>query len=295
MSMKTTFLHASVFSAFLLLMGCNAPDPLEQSPEMDGNQLKISALPIIQDAVFELSASLNQQRSNQIMTLVCGLAQAQKTQQQVNELLRQQGVDLKALQQSGGPMRILIDGDALAQAAACAAFLATTVLSPVDVNEFSSVSWVPGAAGQAARNGVRIDDAKLAEALIKKLGIAKANADVFALIASQLQRSPGHTVKEYRDQARQLFSRLSPAYLQRVKMQTPAVGTPIKLLQMDERAFIFSSAQGTVFEFGRNGLVLRQNGIIWYGDGKLLGQVFPLRIAYFPKSINALLSAPSGL
>jgi hypothetical protein len=40
------------------------------------------------------------------------------------------------------------------------------------------------------------------------------------------------------------------------------------------------------------GLTLRQNGVTWYGEGKLLGQPYSVPVAYFPTSVNALLASP---
>lgn len=141
---------------------------------------------------------------------------------------------------------------------------------------------------------MQIDNALLASALSVKLAVARANADVFALIAVELQHRPGLTIAQYREQAGQLFARLAATYLHRIKEQLPPANTQHKLLQMDDNRFVFSSSVGSVFEFGRNGLVLCQGGIVWYGEGRLMGQEYPLQVEYLPAGVEQLLTSPAS-
>ncbi|MBO3275488.1 hypothetical protein [Pseudomonas schmalbachii] len=295
--MNTKSLFVSVLLGMTVLAGCNQGHaPASDAATVQRNWLSIPALPIIEDAVFSLSPKFKGQRNPQVMTQVCGLARGELTQEQVNTFLDRQNVDAAKLPRQGHPLSLLVSGDKSAQTTACAAYLATAVLSTVDIGEFAQTVEAPAtdkADKKAAdKPALQLDSARLNASLPIKLAEARANADVFALIAAELQRRPGLTAREYREEARQLFSKLAPAYLERVKLQLPKDAS-YKLERMSAEHFTFSNSHGAVFDFGGEGLTLRQNNVVWYGQGKLLGMDYPLQVAYFPDTVNELL-APAG-
>lgn len=304
-------LTAVALVGLLGLTGCNQPNtPAAQAAPVERNWLNIPALPIIQEAVFSLKLNLDKQNESDVMMQICGLARGDLSQNQVNAFLQQNKVEPATVPKQGNPLSLLVNGDQAGQSTACAAYLAAGVLSSVDAKEFMVWSQVkpevstppaeqdskdktdnPQVAAKPETNAeLRIDQKSLAVTLPIKLAVARANADVFALIASELQRRPGLSVNEYLEQSAQLFAKLAPVYLKRIKQQLPAAGTRYSLLRADAEQFSFSSSAGTLFEFGSEGLILRQNGIVWYGQGKLLGQDYPLQVAYFDDSVNAVLA-----
>ncbi|MNN23128.1 hypothetical protein D3C81_1365130 [compost metagenome] len=216
----------------------------------------------------------------------------------MNAFLSQRKIDVAKVPKQGDMLSLLVNGDKAVQTTACAAHLATTVLSTVDAGEFlQSVTPSSAPASDNSENNasspakpvLQVDNARLAQLLPIKLAEARVNSDVFALIAAELQRRPGLTVPEYRKQAAELFAHLAPVYLERIKAQLPPASTNYTLVQLDAQRFAFSSSTGNLFEYTGEGLTLRQNGIIWYGQGKLLGQEYPLQVAYFPDSVIDLL------
>lgn len=289
MNMKTIFVTTLV--TLLALAGYDK-FLVNRATDVKTNWLKIPALPVIHDAVFELSPVFDGQRNTPVMEQVCALARGEVKQEQVNVFLKQRGIDALTLPKQGNSLSLLVNGDQVGQTTACAAYLATTVLSTVNVAEFMRPDTTAAADGQPEKSALQVDNTLLASVLPIKLAQARANADVFALIAAELQRTPGLTIPQYRERAGQLFSGLAPTYLQRIKDQLPPAGTQFKLLQMDDSRFLFSSSVGSVYEFGSYGLILKQGGITWYGEGKLLGQDYPLQVAYFPPKVSELMVAP---
>ncbi|MNZ44407.1 hypothetical protein D3C78_620380 [compost metagenome] len=303
--MNTKPLLAAVLLGLLTLTGCNGNQSSgASSAPSQPNWLSTPALPIIQDAVSSLSPTFNGQRNPLLMEQVCGLASGELKQEQVNAFLSQRNIDVTKVPKQGDALSLLVNGDKASQATACAAHLATTVLTTVDAGEFLQSVVPPSAPASGANNGqsnntsaskpaepvLQIDNARLGQLLPIKLAEARVNAEVFALIAAELQRRPGLTVPEYHKQTVELFARLAPVYLERIKAQLPPAGTNYALVQLDGQRFAFSSSTGSLFEYTSEGLVLRQNGITWYGQGKLMGQEYPLQIAYFPDSVNGLLA-----
>ncbi|MNO53957.1 hypothetical protein D3C76_444150 [compost metagenome] len=313
--MKARPLATAILLGLFTLTGCNG-DKAPSSAEVQRNWVNVAALPIIQEAVFSLAPSFNGQRNPQIMEQVCGLATGEFRQEQVNAFLEKQHVDAARIPREGSSLSLLVNGDKASQTTACAAHLATTVLSPVDAGEIMTLVYPTPApekdkplaeadsgkarkkdkveqettVSQPAAPVLKLDNARLNQALPMKMAEARANADVFALIAAELQRHPGQTVSEYRKQVRELFVRLAPVYLQRIKLQLPPANVTYKVTQIDAERFSFNSSTGASYEYSNDGMTLRQNGVIWYGQGKLLGQEYPLQVSYFPESVNSLLA-----
>ena len=275
MNMKSSFVAVVIVLVALAGYDRFVADRSTATPRVS---LRVPALPVIQDAIFQLSPRFDEPRKALMMEQLCALARGEVRQEQVNALLKQQGIDAQSLPRQGSPFSLLVNGDQPGQASACAAYLAVTALSAVNVAEFMRPVTVPAAIGQPEKSALQIDNALLTSALSIKLAVARANADIFALIAVELQRSPGQTIPQFRAQAAELFTRLAPTYLQRIKEQLPPANTHYRLMQMDDSRFVFNSSTGSVFEFGPNGLVLSQGGIVWYGKGRLMGQEYPLQV-----------------
>ncbi|MNZ69762.1 hypothetical protein D3C78_880730 [compost metagenome] len=322
--MKMKPLWVAMLLGVLSTTGCkdarNTDAVVPEAP-VQRNWVSVPALPVIQDAVFSLSPTFNGERNELAMKQICALARGETDQSRVNVFLHQQGIDATKIPAQNSPLSLLVNGDKAAQTAACAAYLATSVLATVDVDEFMHDVRVPVASerpqqqpnGKARRsaNGKsgkqaaetpaqpefrvvrQVDQRMLNQVLPIKIAEARANADVFALIAQELQRRPGLTMQEYRQQASELFARLAPTYLKRIREQLPPAGVEYQLVRLDGDGFVFTTTQGARFEYTVDGLRLRQDGIVWYGDGKLLGQDHLLTVKYFPDEVSELL-APTG-
>lgn len=269
-----------------VLAGCKDESP-SSTPR---SWVSVPALPLIQEAVFSLVPTFQGQRSAVLMGPICSMARGQASQAQVNAQLAQLGVDATKLpQQSDDATALLVNGDKPGQATACAAFLATSVLLPADNNEFlaADATLEPGKAAHVSQ----IDQARLRRVLPIKVARARANADVFALIAVQLQRHPGLSMDAAKVEARSLFARLAPVYLERIGQQNPPSTARYAMLRLDTGGFAFSNDAGTRFDYSpENGLVLLQNGQLWYGRGQLLGQDMRLQLAYFGANVETLLT-----
>jgi hypothetical protein len=277
--------------------------PLATATDNERVRLNLPALPIIRNAVFSLTPTFNGQRDPQIMSQVCGLARGELTQGQVNTFLGQRSIDPAKLPKTGNPLSLLVNGDKSSQTIACAAYLTTSVMLAPDANEYMKSVAVreqapagkakPGAKPEAKPSTVQqLDTKALSQILPVKLALARANADIFALIASQLQHQPGLTLGEYRTQAMQLFTRLAPVYLQRVKVQMPQ-GVRFDVVRLDGGALVFRGSDGSYFDFDGTNLRLSQSDVPWFGEGKLLGQDYMLPVAYFDSSVKALLTPAS--
>lgn len=258
--------------------------------------LDLPALPIVQNAVFTLYETLAPHKNPLVMDHLCALAKGELTQEQINTFIQQQGGIAQQIPPKGHPLSLLVNGDRQAQVQACAAYLATTVLSPLNLNSIavdSSASALPDKPKTAAPAPGQIDQAKLLSLLPGKLAVAHTNADFFALIAAELQRRPGLTPEQFHQLSMQMFAHFAPNYLQRIKEQTPAPGTQYRVLKLDADQFMFISSNRTLFAYDFSGLRLQQHGVSWFGDGKLLGKSYFLKANYLPESAKQLNNIPT--
>lgn len=56
---------------------------------------------------------------------------------------------------------------------------------------------------------------------------------------------------------------------------------------------MFVSSTRTLFEYDFSGLKLQQNGMTWFGEGKLLGKDYFLKVAYLPSTAKQLKNTPT--
>lgn len=279
----------------LNLAGCQKEPPPANSVAASPQWLDVPALPILQNMVFDLSNTLTPHKNLLIINQLCALARGEIQQESVNLFIQQQGINLQNIPKANHPLSLLASGNRAAQASACAAYLATTVLTPLNMTDL----MIEHAAAPAQENGKRpvksapqINLEKLLGSLPNKLAIAQTNADFFALIATELQRHPGLTVEQYRQLSAKMFVRLAPNYLQRLKVHIPPSDTRYEVLKAEADQFIFSSSTRTVFTYNSSGLKLQQNGMTWLGEGKLLGKNYFLKTAYLPEEAQQLANTP---
>ncbi|WP_447750344.1 hypothetical protein [Pseudomonas nicosulfuronedens] len=297
MNVKVVIVSLVIGSA---LLGC---DQASKGQDVPANWLSVPTLPIIQDAIISLAPTFNGHRDGLLSQQLCALATGQASQDQVNEQLRRLSIDPTRLPvSSNDAVSLLVNGNTAAQVIACATYQSTEVLRPLDMREFTKPAANEHSAGDDKQREKsepetektktsEIDAGRLAQALPLRVAQARANADVFALIAEQLQRKPGLSVQEYRDKARDLFIRLAPTYLERVRQQMPLSNASYQVIQLDNRHLVFGNNLGTHFDYSvDNGLVLSQNGLVWYGRGQLMGTVYRLQTAYFSAEVAKLLT-----
>ncbi|OLF54801.1 hypothetical protein BTN82_07275 [Pseudomonas chlororaphis] len=239
---------------------------------------------------MELAPLFNGQRNYIFAGKACALARGETSTDKIKDALSKEGAE-RAAKETMTPeqLAVLLGGDLQAQATVCAAFLATSVIMPVDVTEFTTP--VPAAGDRAdpmKQQALQVNNDMLAQVLPAKYAVAGANSEIFALIGSELQRRPGLSLRNYRDITKELFSKLSRKYLARLEQYRPLPTTQFKLIQLNDDHFTFSTSTGGVFDYSRDGLVLRQRGVVMYGEGVLIGNAYPVDVAYFPDTEKLL-------
>lgn len=296
--MMSRYFCYAVLLGSLMLSGCKDLRP-PQPPAagvVHREWLSLPALPLLQGAVIALAPKLEDGLTEELMNQICGLARGNASQDQVNAFLARQKIDSAALAKGNPALSLLVNGDHVGQATTCASHLASSVFSLADLQPLATPENNAHRSAMAARApDTAVDEDSMTTLLSVRLAVARANADVFALIASEMQRRPGLNLLEVREQAQQLFSRLAPAYLVRIRAQFPAPGTTIDLQHLDRGLLVFTSSDGAEYILRHGQLSLRQSGSMVYGDGRLHGLSRTLRVAYFDAQSGALLAPPGAV
>ncbi|WP_152223686.1 hypothetical protein [Pseudomonas sp. SCB32] len=280
-----TIIGIALIGGVSTLYGC-----LPQKAAPSRNLVDMPILPIIQESISGLRPQFDGPNAKQMVGYICALARGEATLEQVSGSLLSTGIDPSKLP-ANSSTSLLLTGDRAGQAAACAAYIAFDAQSPVDLSDVTAIA--PASANDGKVPAPQIDNARLAQTLRVKLASAHATADIFALIGAELRRNPGKSTAQYREQANQLFVRLAPVFLERVKQQLPPPNVTYSVDRLEPTALAFSASNGVQLNVSPGvGLTMRQNGVLWYGEGKLLGREYNVPVAYFPLSVNALLTSP---
>ncbi|BFI52668.1 Uncharacterised protein [Yersinia pseudotuberculosis] len=266
---------------------------LNDSPKTDPLWIPLPALPLIQQAVTELVPTVQGQYQERVMSQVCALARGERTQEQVAQTLRSYDIDISNIPPQGHPLSLLVSTDQSSRVIGCAAYIASSVMAIPKSDEFmvstdKPADALPGKKNEAAskEKTLSIDPKKLAQYLQTQLAVAKANADIFAIIAVELEKKPGLTVNEYSVQIKKVFSEVASAYLQRVKaLYAVGAGVNYKLITYSDEGFKFISNDGYLFEYGYDSLSLYFNRIPWYGSGKILGKEYFFSVSYIEPNL----------
>ena len=280
MTISSKWLTATLLP-LCLLAGCNEPTRSTTGSPVKAETLgtlEYPALPVIRNAVFSMSPLVDGKRNPAVMQHVCGLARGEMKQADVDLFVSASGETGEALKEKGGVTALLINGNKQAQQIACAAFLATAPLIQLDGQDFIAPQ-------KSADGKLQVSAHRLGELMALRMALSRTDAEYFSLIAEKLQQTPGLTSAQYQARARDLFSELAPAYLDRVKQQMHLPGTQYTIKRLDNERFAFGTSNGGEYEYGNDGMTLRQDNITWYGDGMLMGKHQTLQIAYYPDSV----------
>lgn len=228
---------------------------------------------LIAETVFAMTPTVNNVRNDVMTKLVCDLARKEKTQDEVNAFLKEKGIDNSKIPQSGHDLSLLVNRKLNDQQAACAAFIATSVMVPQNNRVFQVEN--------KAKNGFDIDPAKMAETMRVRLSIAEANAEFFTLMASSLKTKKNAELLSYQRQVYEMFYSLAPFYLERVKQLYAEPSGPIELLSLAGSDYRVMDGRGRVLSFTQGGVDLDAYGVKWLGAGQLLGKSYSVDVQYF--------------
>ncbi|MCS3431643.1 hypothetical protein [Klebsiella sp. BIGb0407] len=298
--MKIRFFTALL--PLLLLAGCDRP---EQKPSVQPQVaasvepvvpekivIDFPALTIIENTVAQLAPKLNNQFDISVIQRICLLARGEVSKERVIESIKRDGhFDPAKIPAQDHPLSLLVNDDQEKRAEMCAAWLASWAARIPDEDEITvqktrkieEKGQNKGKERTVTENVLSND--KVAEVLAVKLSVLRANAEIYAFIASELEKMPGLTLEEYARAAGKTFSALSPYYLKRVQeLYSPEPGS-YHLTQLGTRGYAFNTDGGYYFSRDGGNALLTYRGINWLGRGDIMGKDYKIAVSYFPDTL----------
>ncbi|GGK53641.1 hypothetical protein SAMN04490189_5255 [Pseudomonas koreensis] len=265
------------FVLIFAVSGCGYSGP------EDEEVLEYPALPLIHRAIGSLVPTAEWGRSESMMGLVCALARGDRTQEQLDKMMRDEALNFSKVSSRDEFVSLLTNKDASQRTSACAAYVAASATIIPNSIEFElDLSKETGTSKEAESR--RIDKVKTEQTLGKLLVVARANAEVYALIARKLENKHWSSISEYEEQAKLIFKENAFFYLRRVnQLASERVGS-IELLSLSGRALEFITSSGYRFKLDSDGILLRLSGIPWLGSGYILGRSYHLNVGYGSQS-----------
>lgn len=239
------------------------------------NLVEFPALPIIQRAISSLVPTTNGKINQAEISTIC--AEALKNLNNNSDIKNSKTHSIESnvllsIGERGGadPKTNMVAG--------CASYIANTVMIIPNVDELRT---------DKNEKSVDIDSIKLGQILERRLATAKANSDIFALIAINLNDTKGKTLAEYDAQVKKIFIKLAPEYLRRIDVLAKSeLGQFYTVTELTDKKMNFYSSSGYAYKLDHEGLRLTFNEIPWLGMGAIIGREYKLKVSYLYPSFK---------
>lgn len=311
--MENSDMNIKFLTAILLLLlaGCDKP-PRKPSVEPAATPavvpekilIDFPALTIIENTVSQLAPKLDTQFDISVIQRICLLARGEVSKERVIESIKQEGLlDPASLPAEGHPLSLLVNDDQKKRAEVCAAWLASWAARAPSEDEVTVQKTRKIQEKEQNKGKERtvtesvLSNEKTADILAIKLSALRANAEIYAFIASELEKTPGLSLEEYARAAGKTFSTLSPFYLKRVQELYSPEPNSYHLTQLSARDYAFNTEGGYSFSRDGGNALLTYRGINWLGRGYIMGKDYKIAVSYFPDAMveaNKQASAPGN-
>ncbi|CDG47510.1 hypothetical protein SCTVLC_0758 [Serratia symbiotica SCt-VLC] len=169
-------------------------------PKVGTYYVDMAALPLIQNTIRLMAPQPKGDVDIAAIQKICLLARGEVTKVVVKESLKRDGIKLESIPQSGSNMSLLINDDNKGRQTLCAAYIANNLNSPLDRTQFTEKKAETISDNNKKKTTVykeQVNPTRLSDTLATNMAVARANAEVYALIASQLRGEPGLSPEQY--------------------------------------------------------------------------------------------------
>ena len=249
----------------LFLTSCHV---FAAASDLNVKSINVPAYNLIVDALNNMNAA-NGKRDDFIMKQICDLARGDKTQEDVNELLARSNIDVRTIPLQGSLNSLLVNGNQPAQAYACATYVATTLSQPTDNSYLYDKN--KNAKGVIETT---LNPAKFASDMRIKMSMAQATAQLYAVIAGNLPTESNSTWDDYQRSVVRTVYNYAPEYLRLVKVLYTTDTAKYTPGTITKSTVSVADNQGRELQITPTGPVLVSRGVVWLGNGKILGKEY---------------------
>lgn len=237
--------------------------------DLSVKSISVPAYNLITDTLIGMTPQVKGKRNEFMMQLVCDLARGSRSQQQVNEILKQNNVDVEGIPPAGNAMSLLVNNDKRQQQTACVSFIATSIFYPSDNSVFFNKKKDDKGVESAS-----LDHDAFAREMKVRMSIAQATAQFYAVIANNLKKDKNMTWVDHQQDVANITESYAPEFLNSIKNifnANQATYTPVAIT-VDGLDVIDS--RGLELVQTPNISVLKSRGVDWLGNGKILGKEY---------------------
>ena len=287
--MSVTHVIKTAAGGLLLLA---AQQTLAAPQDLPVKTISVPAYNMITDTLHAIAPTIEGKRNEFAMQQICALARGDKTQQDVNDLLKQQGVDIAKLPKSGSVASLLINGDKEQQQMSCAVYLATSVFEPVNNGAYflkqqakEKTDQKKKSSGWSFWKSDKKEEAQpqtekvvfnqpqfLADAQIK-MAIVQATAQMYAVIAENIQGQKTKYWADYEQRIASIVYNYAPEYLRKINVfYKNGVSKSLMPVNVSLNSFTVANNSGDVLTQQAGNVMFTSKGVPWFGNGKILGK-----------------------
>lgn len=265
MRINSTLIRTAL-GIFIGLICCQA---ISAPADLNVKSISVPAYSLITDALIAATPTLKGQRNEAVMQLVCDLARGTKSQQQVNDVLKQHNVEVENIPTTGNGLSLLVNKNAAMQSTACTAFIATSLFSPVNNKVmFDFVAEEKDKTKQKAT----LNPEKFAQEMRLRMSISQATAQMYAVIASNLSKDSNLSWADQQNDVVRIVASYAPQYLQSLKNIYMANQATYTAVSIDAKSYDVIDSTGHELIQSPMGPVLTYRGVEWLGNGNILGK-----------------------
>ncbi len=256
----------------LLILGSS--QTFAAATDLNVKSINVPVYNVITDTLMSMNAA-NGKNNSFVMQQICDLARGDKTQQDVTLLLGKNHVDINSIPAEGSVLSLLINGNKPGQAYVCATYLATLLNQPTDNATLFDYTTDKKGNKQSSLNAV-----KFAGVMRLKMSLAQATAQLYAVIAGNLPYSENSSFSEYQQSVARTVYNYAPEYLRLMKVLYTADTAEYTAGNITKSTLSVADNQGKELQITPLGPVLISRGVMWLGQGKILGMDYfsPVKI-----------------
>lgn len=243
---------------------------------------------LISDTLVGMVPVVNGRRNAFMMQLICDLARDDKTQKNVDKILVGKGVDIANIPHKDSPLSLLVNGDKSQQKKVCLAYIATTLFYPQDNEFLFDVSE-----GKNKEQIRSLNTERLANEMKIRMAIAESTAQFYAVIAKNITVEKAMSFSSYREQIDEIAMQYASVYFQDIRRNFNENNGGVKVGLLKNTDYSVTEPYGRMISFIGDNFSYRKGGVIWLGNGDILGKTYFIDVAVFSLEENVKSSMKS--
>lgn len=223
------------------------------------------ALPLIAQEITKIRPIIGGELKVDVINDICSLAQGKITIQETTRKLLSEHKDINSIGNSSSPEALLINNNQASRVIICAAYMANLPFQKISPSKYNNL------------NGP--DDKILADTLMTRIAILRANTDLYTLIAAKISNYKASSLDDYKRKIIEIFSAEAPFFLknaERYYIENKNKNLTIYKFSDNDLEFSLSNWRYSIID--NSNLSLRNNEIMWFGGNNLLGYQYYVKV-----------------